>query len=250
MEGQIEGRPAGSAPGYSGDKGVRTTGVGSGVGGEPGHDSGGDVDTNFIGFGASGAIAAKAASPDELTGADATDGSRDKFASGGPAAGRNTIKAGTHGASPSFTGDVVDHSGEDKSTNNSAAAGSVKPVGGQGDDPGSEGEITMTRRPATSTKGRRCDRNGRATLTRPADVIGGPCSFGSGLLKQPRQWVRWVQLGLLRSRSYCSTNGICSAPSRTASGARPDPRPSSNAAARRTRRFTFTTPTVYSAVNT
>ena len=143
MEGQIEGRPAGSAPGYSGDKGVRTTGVGSGIGGEPGHDSGGDVDTNFIGFGAGGAIAAKAASADELTGADVTDGSRDKFASGGPAAGRNTIKAGTHGASPSFTGDVVDHSGEDKSTNNSAAAGSVKPVGGQGDDPGSEGEITM-----------------------------------------------------------------------------------------------------------
>ena len=139
-DGVIEGRPAGSAPGYSGAKGVRTTGVG-GTSGEPGHDSGGDVDTDFIGFGGGGAISAKPIDPEELTGADVTDGSRDKFASGGPAAGRNTIRAGAHGTAPGFRGDVVDHSGDDTSTNSPNAAGTVKAA--EGDSNGAEGEISM-----------------------------------------------------------------------------------------------------------
>jgi hypothetical protein len=138
-EGEIEGRPAGSAPGYSGSKGNRTTGVGS-LGGEPGHDSGGDLDTDLIGFGG-GAIAAKPVDPDELTGADVTDGSRDKFASGGPAAGRNAGHPGTHGASRSFRGDAVDHSGDDASTNSPNAAGTVTPA--RGEEPGAEGEVNL-----------------------------------------------------------------------------------------------------------
>ena len=139
-EGDIVGRPAGSAPGYGGSKGVRTSGVGS-MGGEPGHDSGGDVDTDFNGFGGGGTIAAKPVDPSELTGADVTDGSRDKFASGGPAAGRNAIRAGTHGSAPAFNGDVVDHSGDDTSTNSPNAAGTVTPM--HEDLPGAEGEVNM-----------------------------------------------------------------------------------------------------------
>ena len=139
-EGQIEGRPAGSAPGYSGSKGVRTTGVG-GSGGEPGHDSGGDVDLDFNGFGSGGVMAAKPVDPSELTGADVTDGTRDKFASGGPAAGRNTIRPGTHGAVPGFNGDVMDHTGDDASTNSPNSAGTVK--GAHGNDPGAEGEVSL-----------------------------------------------------------------------------------------------------------
>jgi hypothetical protein len=139
-DGEIEGRPAGSAPGYSGSKGVRTTGVG-GRGGEPGHDSGGDIDLDFNGFGGGGAIAAKPVDPSELSGADVTDGSRDKFASGGPAAGRNTIHPGTHGTAPAFKGDVVDHGGGDASTNGPNAAGSVNPS--REDGPGTEGEINL-----------------------------------------------------------------------------------------------------------
>ncbi len=140
QDGTIEGRPAGSAPGYSGSKGVRTTGVG-GAGGEPGHDSGGDVDLDFNGFGGTGTLAAKPVDPSELSGADVTDGSHDKFASGGPAAGRNSIGAGIHGATPTFKGDVVDHSGTDTSTNRSNAAGTVTPA--RGDGPGAEGEVSM-----------------------------------------------------------------------------------------------------------
>jgi len=137
-EGDIEGRPAGSAPGYSGAKGVRTTGVGS-AGGEPGHDSGGDVDHDFNGFGGSGPMAAKPVDPSELSGADVTDGSRDKFASGPPAAGRNAIHPGTHGTPRGFKGDVLDHTGTDASTNNPNDAGSVNSA--QGEEPGAEGEI-------------------------------------------------------------------------------------------------------------
>ena len=139
-EGVIEGRPAGSAPGYSGAKGVRTTGVG-GTGGEPGRDSGGDVDLDFNGFGGTGPLAAKPVDPSELTGADVVDGTQDKFASGGPAQGRNTIRPGTHGTAPGFKGDTVDHTGSDASTNSPNSAGTVKPA--RGNDPGAEGEVSM-----------------------------------------------------------------------------------------------------------
>lgn len=134
-DGEIEGRPAGSAPGYGGDAGVRTTGVGS-MGGPPGQDSGGDLDPDFIGLDGRG-LAAKP--PRGLTPADATDGSSDAFGSGGHAQGRNSIKPGTHGASPRAGGDSLDHSGNDSSTNSPRAAGSVKPM--RGDDPGAEGEV-------------------------------------------------------------------------------------------------------------
>ena len=138
-DGEIEGRPAGSSPGYSGDAGVRTTGVGS-SGGPPGADSGGDLDPDIIGFDGRGGLAAKAPGEGDLSEADETDGSSDVFASGGHAQGRNTIKPGTHGAGPRVHGDVVDHSGEDASAVNPDAGGSVTPH--RGEDPGAEGEIT------------------------------------------------------------------------------------------------------------
>jgi hypothetical protein len=137
-EGEIEGRPAGSAPGYSGDAGARTTGVGS-RGGPPGTDSGGDIDTDFIGLDGRGGLAAKSAH-ETVSAAEASDGSSDVFASGGHASGRNTIKPGTHGAAPSTHGDTADHSGQDASAVNPNAAGSVTPA--RGEEPGAEGEIT------------------------------------------------------------------------------------------------------------
>jgi hypothetical protein len=139
-EGEIEGRPAGSAPGYSGNKGVRTTGVGS-AGGEPGHDSGGDLDTDFIGFDGHGGLAAKPVSDkDVIAGPDEAGEPSDTFAGGKHAQGRNTIAPGKHGTAPGAVGgDFVDHSGEDTSTVNSGDAGSVSPQ--RGEEPGAEGEV-------------------------------------------------------------------------------------------------------------
>jgi hypothetical protein len=139
-DGEIEGRPAGSAPGYSGNKGVRTTGVGS-LGGPPGQDSGGDLDTDFIGLDGQGGLAAKPPREEELSGKDVTTSGSGARARGGRAKARNAIKAGSHGASPWVHGDTVDHSGEDSSTVNPNAAGSVEPQ--RGSDPGAEGEISM-----------------------------------------------------------------------------------------------------------
>jgi hypothetical protein len=136
-EGEIVGRPAGSAPGYSGARGARTTGVGS-KGGEPGHDSGGDLDTDIIGFDGKGGLAATPAS-EPLGGPDDAGDPSDTFASGKHASGRNGIRPGTHGAAPSAQGDYVDHTGEDTSTVNPNAAGNVTP--GRGDVPGAEGEV-------------------------------------------------------------------------------------------------------------
>jgi hypothetical protein len=138
-ESQIEGRPAGSAPGSTGTHGTRTTGVGS-LGGEPGHDSGGDIDTDFIGFGATGGLAAKPPSVDEIGADEAGDPSK-TFASGKPAKGRNSIKAHSHGNAPGFKGSTVDGSGDDTSTVNSESAGTVKAV--NGNDNGSEGEVSL-----------------------------------------------------------------------------------------------------------
>jgi hypothetical protein len=137
-EGEIEGRPAGSAPGYSGDAGARTTGVGS-LGGPPGTDSGGDIDTDIIGLDGRGGLAAKS-TRDDVLGADETEGSSDTFASGRHAAGRNTIKPGSHGSAPRPHGDSVDHSGQDSSAVSPNAAGAVNSM--RGEDPGAEGEIT------------------------------------------------------------------------------------------------------------
>ena len=151
-EGEIVGRPAGSAPGYSGAKGVRTTGVGS-LGGEPGHDSGGDIDTDYDGFGTPGGLSAKPVDEStlNLTGADVVDGSSDPFASGKPAAGRNAGIKGSHGASPRFKGDTVDHSGTDASTVSPNSGGTV--TAARGEVPGPRARSTWKRRPATSTKG-------------------------------------------------------------------------------------------------
>jgi hypothetical protein len=127
----IQDRPAGSAPGYSGSKGVRTTGVG-GQGGEAGHDSGGDLDPDVIGFGGQSGLSAK-----PVTGH--TDGPDDA-----PISTRRStnskIKPGTHGVAPSAQGDYVDHSGEDASTINPEQAGNVTPQNGV--EPGAEGEIS------------------------------------------------------------------------------------------------------------
>ena len=147
-DGEMEGRPAGDAPGYAGDDagdvGVRTTGVG-GRGGEPGHDSGGDLDPDVIGFGSGGAggggLAAKPTRGGELSDADATDGSSDAFAGGGHAEGRNSIARGSHGSAPLVHGDSTDHSGDDTSTNSPNSAGTVKSA--RGDDPGAEGEVSL-----------------------------------------------------------------------------------------------------------
>ncbi len=138
-EDPIVGRPAGSAPGYTGDRGQRTTGVGS-MGGEPGHDSGGDLDTDVIGFGTAGGLSARTPQADHL-GADVAGEPTDTFASGGHANPSAKIRPGSHGASPRFKGDVLDHSGTDSSTTNPNAAGSAKPI--RADEPGAEGEVSM-----------------------------------------------------------------------------------------------------------
>jgi hypothetical protein len=135
-DGEIEGRPAGSAPGYTGDAGVRTTGVGS-MGGPPGRDSGGDLDPDIIGLDGRGGLAAKPPREEELQGADTLAGG----VAPSSKHGRHSIKPGTHGAAPNAQGDYVDHSGEDASTVGPNAAGSVKPT--RGDDPGGEGEVNL-----------------------------------------------------------------------------------------------------------
>ena len=137
-EGEIEGRPAGSAPGNTGSRGNRTTGVGS-AGGEPGHDSGGDLDPDWIGLDGHGGISAKPVTG-HTDGPDDAGEPTDTFASGKPGHTNNKIKPGSHGVAPSAVGDYVDHSGTDTSTVNSNAAGSVNSV--QGDVPGAEGEIS------------------------------------------------------------------------------------------------------------
>jgi hypothetical protein len=140
-EDDIESRPAGSAPGYSGSKGVRITGVGS-AGGEPGHDSGGDIDTDFIGLDGHGGLAAKPVGHhDKIDGPDEAGEPSDTFASGKHAEGRHNLSPGRHGTAPYSPGDYVDHSGTDTSTVSSADAGSVSPQRGQ--EPGAEGEINL-----------------------------------------------------------------------------------------------------------
>ncbi|HSV14838.1 MAG TPA: hypothetical protein VLI90_11295 [Tepidisphaeraceae bacterium] len=138
-DGVIEGRPAGSAPGYSGDAGVRTTGVGS-MGGPPGHDSGGDLDPDYIGLDGRGGLSAKPPREEELHGADMVQGQTGGDRSRKPR-GRGKIGPGTHGAAPNAQGDYIDHSGEDTSTNSPFEAGSVKPI--RGDDPGAEAEVNL-----------------------------------------------------------------------------------------------------------
>ena len=137
-DGEIEGRPAGSAPGNTGARGVRTTGVGS-AGGEAGHDSGGDLDPDWIGLDGHGGISAKPVLG-HTDGPDDAGEPTDTFASGKRSNGQSKIKPGTHGAAPNAQGDYVDHSGDDTSTINTNAAGSVNAP--RGEDPGAEGEIS------------------------------------------------------------------------------------------------------------
>jgi hypothetical protein len=137
-EGQIEGRPAGSALGNTGARGNRTTGVGS-AGGEAGHDSGGDLDPDWIGLDGKGGLSAKPVLG-HTDGPDDAGEPSDTFASGKPAKGHSKIKPGSHGVAPSAQGDYVDHTGGDASTTNTKEAGSVNANIGQ--DNGSEGEIS------------------------------------------------------------------------------------------------------------
>ena len=137
-DGEIEGRPAGSAPGNTGARGVRDTGVGSPAG-EPGHASGGDLDTDWIGLDGRGGLSAKPVNG-HTDGPDDAGNPSDTFASGKPSTGHSKFKPDSHGAGPSAQGDYVDHSGTDTSTVNPGAAGSVNAA--RGEDPGAEGEIT------------------------------------------------------------------------------------------------------------
>ena len=134
----IEDRPAGSAPGYSGAQSIRITGVGS-AGGEAGHDSGGDLDPDVIGFGDGAGLSAKPVlghtdGPDDA-GDPSKTSSREKTKRG-----LNRIKPDSHGAAPNVQGDCVDHSGTDASIINPDEPGNETPH--QGAEPGAEGEIS------------------------------------------------------------------------------------------------------------
>ena len=134
----IEDRPAGSTPGYSGAQSVRTTGVGS-AGGKDGKDSGGDIDTDVVGFGDNAGFSAKPVMGQIDGPDDAVDPS--KTARGGKLKRRHRkIKPGTHGAAASAQGDYVDHSGTDAATINPDEPGNETPH--QGAEPGAEGEIS------------------------------------------------------------------------------------------------------------
>lgn len=103
--GKILGRPAGSAMGRSGASGTRETGVATNEGG-PGHASGGDIDTDFVGVAGGGGLSQSApgAATDDMA---STDGSTDDYngavpqstddAIVEPASGRNSIKPGSIG---------------------------------------------------------------------------------------------------------------------------------------------------------
>jgi hypothetical protein len=134
----IEDRPAGSAPGYSGAQSIRTTGVGS-AGGEAGHDSGGDLDPDVIGFGDGAGLSAKPVIGHTDGPDDAGDPSK-KAGRGKPKRGLNRIQPGADSAAPNARGDYVDHSGTDASTINPDEPGNETPH--QGAEPGAEGEIS------------------------------------------------------------------------------------------------------------
>jgi len=134
----IEGRPAGSAPGYSGAKSIRTTGVGS-AGGEAGRDSGGDLDPDVIGFGDASGLSAKPVLG-HTDGPDDADGKSNSAKGEKQKRRLSKIKPGSHGAAPNAQGDYVDHSGTDSSTINPDEPGSQTPH--QGAEPGAEGEIS------------------------------------------------------------------------------------------------------------
>ncbi len=137
-EDDIESRPAGSAPGNTGASGNRTTGVGS-AGGEAGHDSGGDLDPDWIGLDGHGGLSAKPVLG-HVDGPDDAGEPSDTFASGKPSKNKSKIKPGSHGVAPSAVGDYVDHCGSDARTINPKSAGSVNP--NVGEKPGGEGEIS------------------------------------------------------------------------------------------------------------
>jgi hypothetical protein len=101
--------PGGSQP-RSGADGQRTSGVGSRASG-PGSGSGGDLDPDVIGLAKHGGLAS--AGPDRRAGADTTDGSPGKFASGSAARRGTGINAKRR---ERVTGSTVDHSGGDIST--------------------------------------------------------------------------------------------------------------------------------------
>jgi hypothetical protein len=142
--GRAKGPEQGTGPMRSGDRGVRTSGVGHAPG-KPGTGSGGDLDTDFIGLDGKGGLSSAPASG-RTSGPDITAGGSAPFASGPPAKGENEHLAHNHGASPSITrGTTVNRDGGDATTTgfgggaDSALANDTQP---QIDDP-AVGEITL-----------------------------------------------------------------------------------------------------------
>ena len=110
--GRAKGPEQGTGPMRSGDRGVRTSGVGHAPGPD-GAGSGGDLDTDFIGLDGKGGVARSPASG-RTKGPDITEGGSQAFASGPPAEGKNQ-KA----ERKIVRGSTVDRSGGDASTTGS-----------------------------------------------------------------------------------------------------------------------------------
>ena len=107
--GRAKGPEQGTGPMRSGDRGVRTSGVGHAPG-RAGAGSGGDLDTDFIGLDGKGGVAAAPASG-RTRGPDITEGGSAPFASGAPAEGKNQKPE-----RKIVKGSTVDRSGGDAST--------------------------------------------------------------------------------------------------------------------------------------
>jgi hypothetical protein len=114
--GREKGPEQGTGPMRSGEDGNRVNGVGYPPG-PPGAGSGGDLDPDFIGLDGKGGVAndvddRRTCGPDITT-----EGGGAPFGSGAPAAGRNKLRPGTHGAAPEIVrGSTVDRSGGDTAT--------------------------------------------------------------------------------------------------------------------------------------
>lgn len=105
----------GAAPAHAGEDGQRTSGVG-GNEGAPGSSSGGDLDTDIIGFGTGGGVTQSGSDGQHTPGPDDSDGTSNEFAGGKPAEGRNQKKSTRHGGGDRVHGSVVqredDNSGQ------------------------------------------------------------------------------------------------------------------------------------------
>ena len=112
--GREKGVEQGTGPMRSGNRAVRTSGVGHPPG-RAGTGSGGDIDTDVVGLGGRGGVAASPASG-RTSGPDITEGGSAPFASGPPARGKNQRRPGAHGTAQRVRGSTVDRTGGDAST--------------------------------------------------------------------------------------------------------------------------------------